>query len=125
MARSILDELNIHSAIRKTVSEHFRDTVQEVQTTIGQHRIVVIGMSGNPVVSKARKLLKEKNLEFKYLEYGSYFNQWRRRTSLKMWTGWATFPMVFVDGTLIGGYRDLKALDDSGELSRMLVSGGN
>lgn len=123
MARPILDELHIHPAIRQTVSEHFRDTVQEVQTAIGQHRIVVVGMSGNPVVSKARKLLEDKTLDFKYLEYGSYFNQWRRRTSLKMWTGWATFPMIFVDGSLIGGYQDLKALVDSAELSRLLASG--
>ena len=123
MARPILDELHIHPAIRQTVSEHFRDTVQEVQTAIGQHRIVVVGMSGNPVVSKARKLLEEKKLDFTYLEYGSYFNQWRRRTSLKMWTGWATFPMIFVDGSLIGGYQDLKALVDSAELSRLLASG--
>ena len=123
MTRPILDELHIHPAIRQTVSEHFRDTVQEVQTAIGQHRIVVVGMSGNPVVSKARKLLEDKTLDFKYLEYGSYFNQWRRRTSLKMWTGWATFPMIFVDGSLIGGYQDLKALVDSAELSRLLASG--
>lgn len=122
MARPILDELHIHPAIRQTVSEHFRDTVQEVQTAIGQHRIVVVGMSGNPVVSKARKLLEDKTLDFTYLEYGSYFNQWRRRTSLKMWTGWATFPMIFVDGSLIGGYQDLKALVDSAELSRLLAS---
>ena len=125
MARSILDEHHIHAAVRQKVSEHFRDTIQEVQTAIGQHRIVVVGMSGNFVVTKARRLLEEKNLEFTYLEYGSYFKQWRRRTSLKMWTGWATFPMVFVDGTLVGGYQDLKALDDSGELHQMLTSRRN
>jgi glutaredoxin-related protein len=34
-----------------------------------------------------------------------------------MWTGWPTFPMIFVKGTLIGGYENLKALKDSGELA--------
>lgn len=104
------------------MSEHFRETVQEVQTAVAQNRIVVVGMAGNPVVKKARKLLDDQNREFRYLEYGSYFNQWRKRNSLKMWTGWPTFPMVFVDGILIGGYRDLKALADSSELGRMLAS---
>ena len=122
MARQILDEQYIHPAIRLTVSEHFRDTVQEVQTAIAQHRIVVVGMAGNPVVKKARRLLSDQKLDFHYLEYGSYFNQWRRRNSLKMWTGWPTFPMVFVDGVLVGGYQDLKALADSGELRGMLAA---
>ena len=122
MARPILDELHLHPAIRQTVSEHFRETVQEAQTAVAQHRIVVVGMSGNPMVKKARRLLDDQKLDFRYLEYGSYFSQWRRRNSLKMWTGWPTFPMVFVDGVLIGGYQDMKALKDSGELSRMLSS---
>jgi glutaredoxin-related protein len=30
--------------------------------------------------------------------------------------------MVFVKGTLVGGFNDLKALIDSGELKRMLSS---
>lgn len=121
MAREILDESHIHPAIRPTVSEHFRETVEEVRRAVAQHRIVVVGMSGNPVVKKARKLLADQNLDFQYFEYGSYFSQWRRRNSLKMWTGWPTFPMVFVDGILVGGYKDLKALTDSAELSRMLA----
>ncbi len=121
MARQILDEVHIHPAIRDSVSGHFRETVQEAQSAVARHRIVVIGMAGNPVVKKARALLNDLNLDCKYLEYGSYFSQWRRRNSLKMWTGWPTFPMVFVDGVLIGGYKDLKALNDSGELDQRLA----
>ncbi len=122
MARSILDEAHIHPAIREGISSHFRETVQEVQTATTTHRIVIVGMAGNPAVKKARQLCETQHLEFNYLEYGNYFNQWRRRNSLKMWTGWPTFPMVFIDGVLIGGYRDLKALADAGELSQMLAS---
>jgi glutaredoxin-related protein len=33
-----------------------------------------------------------------------------------MWTGWPTFPMVFVKGKLIGGGSELKALLALGEL---------
>lgn len=120
MTRHILDERFLHPAIRQTISEHFRDTVQEVQAAIAGHRIVVVGMGSNPVVRKARKLLSDSQRDFRYLEYGSYVTQWRRRNSLKMWTGWPTFPMVFIDGVLVGGYQDLRALDASGELSRML-----
>jgi len=37
-----------------------------------------------------------------------------------MWTGWQTFPMVFVKGVLVGGAGDLRRLIESGEMKRML-----
>lgn len=121
MARPILDEAQLHPAIRAKVELHHAETVQEVQTAIASHRVVVVGMTGNPVVSKARNALDEQGVSYEYLQYGSYFGQWRRRNALKMWTGWPTFPMVFIDGVLIGGYQDLQALIDSGEVKQMLA----
>ena len=121
MPRQILDEAQIHPSIRERIASHHRETVDEVQTAIATHRVVIVGMAGNPVVSKARNALADQRIAYKYLEYGGYFSQWRRRNSLKMWTGWATFPMVFVDGTLIGGYQDLQAIADSGELTQLLA----
>jgi glutaredoxin-related protein len=56
-----------------------------------------------------------------YLEFGSYFNTWRKRNALKMWTGWPTFPMVFVKGSLVGGAEDLAALIQSGALKKLLA----
>ena len=52
------------------------------------------------------------------IEYGSYWSEWRRRLALKMWTGWPTFPMVFVKGVLVGGAQDLERLINSGELKK-------
>ena len=69
---------------------------------------------------KARKLLKDAGIPCHYLEYGSYFSEWRRRNALKMWTGWPTFPMVFVKGNLIGGAEELERLVSGGELRRTL-----
>jgi len=120
VARHLLDEAHLHPAIRSLVASHHLDTVQAVQAAMTQNRVVIVGMAGNPVVSKARDSLQAHKIAYKYLEYGSYFSQWRRRTALKMWTGWPTFPMVFVNGTLVGGYKDLQALIDSGELATML-----
>ena len=45
---------------------------------------------------------------------------WRKRNALKMWSGWPTFPMVFVKGVLVGGAEELARLIDSGELKRTL-----
>lgn len=120
MSRHILDEQYLHPAIRLTVAGHHRDTVEAVQEAILEHRVVVIGMKGNPVVTKARNALQAQNVDYTYLEYGSYLSQWRRRNALKMWSGWPTFPMIFLDGVLVGGYRDLQALIDSSELKKTL-----
>jgi len=82
--------------------------------------VVVVGMTMNPVPKKARKLLDAQRLPYKYLEYGSYLDTWRRRNALKMWTGWPTFPMIFVRGVLVGGASDLEKLVASGELAALL-----
>ncbi|MEY3791308.1 MAG: hypothetical protein RLZ09_2144, partial [Pseudomonadota bacterium] len=52
VARQILQEQQIHPAIRQMVSSHFRDTVEEVKNATDKHRVVIVGMSGNPFVSK-------------------------------------------------------------------------
>lgn len=121
MSRSILDEAHIHPAIRKRIADSNADIVREVQATIAAHAVVVVGMAQNPFPRKARKILDALGTPYEYLEYGSYLRGWRRRNALKMWTGWPTFPMVFVRGILIGGASDLQRLIDSGEFSRMLA----
>lgn len=122
MPRLILDEAAIHPAIRQKIAQLHIDLIQQVQAATRSHPVVVVGMSGNPVVSKARKALKNASVPFEYLEFGSYFSDWRRRNALKMWTGWPTFPMAFVRGTLIGGGDDLNRLIASGELNKLLAS---
>jgi glutaredoxin-related protein len=78
-------------------------------------------MAGNPFVRKARKRLDAAGVAHHDLDYGSYLGDWRRRNALKLWTGWPTFPMVFVKGTLVGGADDLVRLIESGELARLLA----
>jgi monothiol glutaredoxin len=123
MTRSILAEDRIHPAIRQAISDRNADIVREVQGAIAGNDVVVVGMQLNPFPTKARKALDAIAAPYKYLEYGSYLSQWRRRNALKMWTGWQTFPMVFVKGTLVGGAAELQRLIDSGEFARMIASG--
>lgn len=120
MSRAVLESDRIHPAIRDKVESHHSDIVKEVDDATRKHAVVVVGMKQNPHPRRARRLLQEKKIAHHYLEYGSYLGPWRRRTALKMWTGWPTFPMVFVNGTLIGGANELAALIESGELSRLL-----
>ncbi len=120
MAREVLDETHIHPAIRERVARHQADIVREVQDAVARHPVVVVGMRQNPFVKKARKALDGAGVVHHDLVYGSYVGEWRRRNALKMWTGWPTFPMVFVKGQLVGGADEVSALLASGELKRLL-----
>jgi len=120
MSRTILDEAQIHAAIRETIAANHADIVREVIAAIARNDIVVVGMAQNPMPKKAKKILDGQQLGYEYLEYGSYLGGWRRRNALKMWTGWPTFPMVFVKGVLVGGANDLQKLVATGELGQLL-----
>ena len=122
MPRHILDESSIHPAIREKVASSRADIVREVKEAVATNDVVVVGMAINPFPRMACMLLGAAGIPYKYLGYGSYFSLWRRRNALKMWTGWPTFPMVFVKGTLIGGASDLQRLIESGELKKLLES---
>ena len=119
MPRSILPEDRIHPAIRDRIAGLNQDLIAEVEAAVEANRVLVIGLGGNPHSGKARKLLTGRGIAFKYLQYGSYLNTWRRRNALKMWTGWPTFPMVFVDMVFIGGASDLKAFAEAGGLDAL------
>lgn len=120
MTRPILDESRLHPAIRPRVAGYHADIVREVQQAIADHAVVIVGMAQNPFPRRARKALDAAGVAYRYLQYGSYFADWKRRLALKMWTGWPTLPMVFVRGTLVGGATDLEKLLASGELKRLL-----
>ena len=120
MPRPTLAESHIHPAIRDKVSAHQQGILKEVRDAVAANAVVVVGMGMNPFPKKARKLLIEAGVAHKYLEYGNYLNTWRKRNALKLWTGWPTFPMVFVKGTLVGGADDLQKLVASGELTTLL-----
>lgn len=120
MPRSILSEDRLHPAIRAQVASLHADVVQEVLRAVAAHPVVVVGMAQNPFPKRARRALDRAGIAHFDLDFGSYFSQWRRRNALKMWTGWPTFPMVFVRGQMVGGAQDLDKLIASGELQRLL-----
>lgn len=93
--------------------------VDEVRAALDSNKVVVVGMKQNPHPKKARAALEAAGIEHAYLEYGSYTSMWRERSALKMWTGWPTFPMVFVEGTFVGGASDLIKLLDAGEFKHL------
>lgn len=118
--RPLLPAERLHPAVRPRVATLHREIVDEVEAACAAHAVVVVGMRGNPFVRRARRRLDAAGVAHHDLDYGSYLGDWRRRNALKMWSGWPTFPMVFVNGALVGGADDLGRLIDSGELARLL-----
>src|SRR3954462_14954891 len=97
-------------AVAKAQAEFNADLVEEVAKAAVSEKVLVVGVSGLQPGKRAKRLLDEQKVPYRYLEYGSYFSGWRRRLALKMWIGWPTFPLVFIKGTFVGGASDLKAL---------------
>ncbi len=112
------------SEVRPDVVERFANkhqaTIDEVRKAVAENDVVVVGMAINPHPGQARRALDAAGIAYKRMDYGSYLSMWKPRLALKMWTGYPTFPMVFVKGVLVGGASDVKRLLASGELQAML-----
>jgi monothiol glutaredoxin len=115
-ARPLHDPSRIATGVLDKMTSFHADTIREIEDAIKGHDVVVVGMAQNPHVKNVRKALDEARVKFHYLEYGSYFSEWKKRLTIKMWSGWPTFPMVFVKGELIGGEDLTKAAIERGEL---------
>lgn len=120
--RPLLPDDAVHPAARDRMARHHEATLREVEEAVARDDVVVVGMAQNPHVKRARKALAAAGVPFTYLEYGSYLSAWQPRLAIKMWSGWPTFPQVFVRGQLIGGANDTQKLLESGELPRLLAA---
>src|SRR5262245_40996863 len=118
MNRPLLPAEKVSPVVHESISNFHRAIVDEVAAAVAKEHVVVVGMAQNPVVKRARKLLDSEGIKFTYLEYGSYLSKWKERLAIKLWAGFPTFPMVFIDGTLIGGNSELLKLKEQGKLKR-------
>ena len=106
--RELLKPEQIDAGALQAMSSFHKDVVATVREAVQGNHLVIVGMAQNPVVKKARKSLDEKGIAYKYLEYGNYLSMWKPRLAIKLWSGWPTFPQIFVDGKLIGGNDELQ-----------------
>ena len=116
-SRPLHDPSRIAGACTAKMAAFHSDTVREIEEALKAHDVVVVGMSQNPHVRNVKKALEAAGVKLHYLEYGSYFSEWQKRLAIKMWSGWPTFPQVYVKGELIGGEDLTKAALERGELA--------
>ncbi|MEQ1570788.1 MAG: glutaredoxin [Myxococcota bacterium] len=91
------------------MTELHREVVDKVRAAVDRHPVVVVGMGWNVPVKRVRAALDEAAIPYEYVEIGNYAGKWRERLAVKLWSGWPTFPQVFVRGTLIGGNDESRA----------------
>jgi len=118
--RPLLTSDHVAPAARQAMALFHADTVREVREAVQRHPVVVIGMAQNPFCKEVRKSLDAAGVAYHYLEYGSYLSKWKPRLAIKLWSGWPTFPQVFVRGTLVGGALDVKHALADGSLRQRL-----
>ena len=122
MERPLLIQAAVSPAALEKIARFHPDVVGEVKGAIANNDVVIVGMAQNPHVRKTRQALDQAKIRFVYLEYGSYLSKWKERLAIKLWSGWPTFPQVFVKGVLIGGEDLTKAAIADGSLEKRLAA---
>lgn len=123
MKRNVIDLDQVHASAQNEYTGFHSDIVKQVADAIAKEKVVVVGMKTNVPVKQARKALADAGIEYTYLEFGGYTSQWRQRLAIKMYTGWPTFPQVFINGRLVGGASNVKKLIQEGKLQQILQEG--
>jgi glutaredoxin 3 len=67
----------------------------------------------------AKALLRHKGVAFEEIDVGGDDAE---RAKMIEASGRRTVPQIFVNGTAIGGFEELRALDEQGELDRLLAA---
>lgn len=86
-------------------------------------KVVTYTVDYCPYCNKAKKLLKEKGIEFE--DHDITANETEMRVKLgEMFNiqGRVSVPQITINGTHIGGYTELKELNDSGKLDELINS---
>ena len=68
--------------------------------------------------SAAKHLLNKKKIKYQEIDIG--YDEKKREEMLKKSNGAKTIPQIFIEEKHIGGYVELKALENKGELDSLL-----
>jgi glutaredoxin 3 len=81
--------------------------------------VTIYTKSWCPYCSAAKDLLKEKKVNFTEIQVK---NAEEQATMAKKAKGRSTVPQIFIGDRHVGGCDDLYALDDKGELDKLLAA---
>ena len=84
--------------------------------------VIIYATKFCPYCVSARKLLKHKGVKFREIDVGHDPNL--RAEMTRKAGGRHTVPQIFINGRHVGGCDDLYALEEAGELDRLLRGEG-
>jgi len=82
-------------------------------------KVEVYTTSYCPYCVRAKSLLSRKGVAFEEIDVTD--DEALRTKMIEMSGGRRTVPEIFINGKIIGGYDDLKALEDAGKLDGLLA----
>jgi glutaredoxin 3 len=96
-----------------------------VKDLIAQNKIMIFSKSYCPYCTNAKNLLQQKKAAFCSLELDKESSEVcdTATSQLRELTGQKTFPNIFINSKHIGGFSDLKKLNDEKKLDKMLFDG--
>lgn len=80
-------------------------------------KVVIYTSQFCPFCVRAKALLGSKNVAFEEIDVT--FNDPLKQEMVRL-SGRRTVPQIFIDGNPLGGYDDLRQLDDTGKLDQLL-----
>lgn len=80
--------------------------------------IVIYSTKICPYCERAKILLKKKDQQWKEIDVSH--DEKLRNEMIEKAGGKRTVPQIFIDGNHVGGFDDLHALDQKGELDKLL-----
>lgn len=80
--------------------------------------VIIYGTLTCPYCSNAKELLKSKGVTYQEILVDK--DPAKRDEMLSRSDGRKTVPQIFIDGKHIGGFSDLKTLDNNGQLDKLL-----
>ena len=83
-------------------------------------KVVIYTKDPCPYCVRAINLMDAKGIQYQEIDLTDRPDEIDR---IKNETGWRTVPIIMINDQLVGGYTDLKALDDEGKLDPMLSQG--
>jgi glutaredoxin 3 len=81
-------------------------------------KVIMYSKDPCPYCVNAKRLLSNKGVKFEEIDLT---DNPKEMQNIKNKTGWMTVPIIVINDKVIGGYQDMKALEQSGELDRLLA----
>ncbi|WKY15972.1 hypothetical protein Q1695_000999 [Nippostrongylus brasiliensis] len=98
------------------------DIAERITTEIHKHKVMIYSKSYCPYSQKLKKLINRYAIsDLKIVELDKQKEMKAMQDALLKMTGRSTVPQLFVGGEFVGGHDETRAIEDRGELRKLLL----